>query len=70
MTGSAPGYLNNSKGHTLTMTPTLPTKALKKAQLTISGVPAGECFGVINNGDHPTYKATYKVSPHMTVKSS
>jgi len=72
VTGSAPGYLNNSK-HTLNMTSKLPVKqakGVKAAKLTISGVPAGECFDVIHNNDHPSYKATYKVSPKMTIKSS
>ena len=72
VTGSAAGYLNNSR-HTLNMTSKLPTKTargVKAAQLTISNVPSGECFGVIHNGDHPTFKATYKVSPKMTIKSS
>lgn len=59
VTGSAPGFYTN-KTHTLTMTPKLPVKPAKKAQLTISGVTG--CAGVVNNGDHPTFVATYKVS--------
>jgi hypothetical protein len=61
VTGSAPGFYTN-KTHTLTMTPKLPVKPIKKAQLTISGVAPGTCGGLVKNGDHPTYKATYKVS--------
>jgi hypothetical protein len=67
VTGSAPAYYTN-KTHTLTTTPKLPNKALKKAQLTVSGVTG--CSGVVNNGDHPTYKASYKVSRAITIKSS
>lgn len=67
VTGSAPGYYTN-KTHTLTTTPKLPNKALKKAQLTVSGVTG--CSGVVSNGDHPTYKASYKVSRAITIKSS
>jgi len=61
VTGSAPGFYTN-RTHTLTMTPKLPVKPIKKAQLTISGVAVGTCGGLVKNGDHPTYKATYKVS--------
>lgn len=67
VTGSAPGFYTNS-GHTLTLTPTLPTKPLNTAQLTVSGVSG--CAGVVNNGDHPTYKATYKVSRAIVIASS
>jgi hypothetical protein len=67
VTGSAPGYYTNSS-HTLTMTPTLPTKALNKAQLTISNVSG--CSGLVNNGDHPTYKGTYKVSRAIVINAS
>jgi hypothetical protein len=59
VTGSAPGFFTN-KTHTLTTTPKLPVKPIKRAQLTISNVSG--CAGAVNNGDHPTYKATYKVS--------
>jgi hypothetical protein len=65
--GSAPGYYTN-KTHTLTMNPKLPTKAATKAQLTVSGVTG--CSGLVNNGDHPTYKASYKVSRKIVIKSS
>lgn len=69
VTGSAPGYYTN-KTHTLTMTPKAPKglKPLVKAQLTVSNV-AG-CNSLVNNGDHPTYKASYKVSRAITIKSS
>jgi hypothetical protein len=59
VTGSAPGFYTN-KSHTLTMTPKFPVRAIKRAQLTISNVTG--CAGAVNNGDHPTYKASYKVS--------
>ena len=59
VTGTAPGYYNNSK-HELVMTPSLPVKVSKKPQLTIGDVSG--CAGLISNGDHPTYSATYKVS--------
>jgi hypothetical protein len=67
VTGSAPGYYTNGK-HTLTLTPTLPNKALNKAQLTISKVSG--CAGLVSNGDHPTYKSTYTLSRAFVVKAS
>lgn len=67
VTGSAPGDYNNSN-HTLTMTPTPTPPGLNGAQLTISGVSG--CAGLVSNGDHPTYKATYSVSPGVTITSS
>jgi hypothetical protein len=67
VTGAAPGYYTNS-GHTLTLTPTLPIKALNKAQLTVSGVSG--CAGLVSNGDHPTYKSTYKVSRAIVITST
>jgi hypothetical protein len=59
VTGSAPGFYTN-KSHTLTMSPKFPVRAVKRAQLTISNVSG--CAGAVNNNDHPTYKASYKVS--------
>ena len=67
VTGSAPGYYTNGK-HTLNLTAKLPTKALSKAQLTVSGVSG--CFSLIKNGDHPTYTGTYTLSRKGTIKSS
>jgi|SRR5215472_5369047 len=68
VTGSAPGFYTNSK-HTLTMTPKLPIKPLNTARLTISNVVG--CAGIIMNGDHPTYKAVYTVTPTtIKIKSS
>jgi hypothetical protein len=67
VTGSTPGYWNNKK-HTLNVTPKLPTKALKSAQLTISGVTG--CAGLVVNGQHPTYVGTYSVSRKVTITSS
>ena len=67
VTGSAPGYYANS-GHTLTLTPTPPSKLSNKAQLTVSGVSG--CAGLVKNGDHPAYKATYKVSRAIVIKAS
>jgi hypothetical protein len=68
VTGSSPGYYTN-KTHTLTMTPKLPIKPLVKAQMTITGVNKG-CLGVIVNGQHPTFTATYALSLKTTIKSS
>ncbi len=63
VTGSAPGFYNN-KTHTLTMTSgKLPAKELATAQLTVSGVTG--CAGLVKNGDHPTYNASYVVSRHI-----
>ena len=67
VTGSAPGFYTNN-GHTLTLTPTPPVKLLNKAQLTVSGVNG--CAGLVSNGDHPAYKATYKVSRAIVIKAS
>jgi len=67
VTGSAPGYYSN-KTHTLTMTPKPPVKLLSKTGLTISGVTG--CAGVISNGQHPTYSASYKVSRKVVIESS
>jgi hypothetical protein len=67
VTGSAPGYYTN-KTHTLTMATKLPVKADTKASLTISDV--SQCLGVVTNGQHPTYSATYKVSKRVSIKSS
>lgn len=66
VTGSAPGYYKNSN-HTLYMTPKAPVKAAVKAKLTVSGVKG--CSGVVKNGDHPTYTATYKVSRKVKITS-
>jgi len=60
VTGSAPGFYNNGT-HTLTQTPKLPITPLNKAQLTVSGVSG--CAGLVVNGDHPTFKGTYTVTP-------
>jgi hypothetical protein len=67
VTGSAPGYYTNGK-HSLTMTSKLPTKALVKAQLTVSGVSG--CLGLVKNGDHPSYVGTYTLSRKGTIKVS
>jgi hypothetical protein len=60
VTGSAPGFYNNGT-HTLTQTPKLPITPLNKAVLTVSGVSG--CAGLVLNGDHATFTATYTVSP-------
>ena len=65
--GSVPGFYTN-KTHKLSVTPTLPIKALNKAQLTVSNVVG--CAGLVNNGDHPKYVSTYTVSRHFTIKST
>jgi hypothetical protein len=70
VTGSAPGVYSNSK-HTLTLEPSskLPIKPLNTARLTISSVSAG-CPGLtVNNGDHPTFTATFTVSRAIVIKS-
>jgi hypothetical protein len=67
VTGAAPGYYTNSD-HTLTLTPKPPGKPLNKAQLTISGVSG--CAGLVSNGDHPSYKATYKISRAIVINAS
>jgi hypothetical protein len=65
VTGSAPGYFDNSN-HTLVMTTKLPVKALNKAQLTIGDVDG--CLGVITNGQHPTYSGTYSINLKISIK--
>ena len=72
VSGTTAGYYTNSK-HTLTMlTPTkkspLPVKPLTSAKLTISGVKG--CAGLVINGQHPTYTATYSLTRKVTIKSS
>lgn len=60
VTGSAPGYYHNTT-HTLVMTPKLPITPLNTARLTVSNV-AG-CAGLVVNGDHAAFNATYTLSP-------
>jgi hypothetical protein len=69
VTGTTAGFYTNSN-HTLTMTTAskLPVKPLKSAQLTVSGVTG--CAGVVKNGDHPTYVATYTLNLKTVIKSS
>ena len=70
VTGSAPGVYSNSK-HTLTLEPSskLPIKPLNTAKLTISNVTVN-CPGLgVNNGDHPTFTATFTVSRAIVIKS-
>jgi len=67
VTGSAPGYYTNGKA-TLTMTPKLPIKTTTKAQLTISKV--GSCFGVVKNGQHPTFNGVFTLSHKGVIKST
>jgi hypothetical protein len=43
-----------------------PVKPLSKAQLTISGVSG--CFGIIVNGQHPSYTGTYSISKKISIK--
>jgi hypothetical protein len=69
VTGSAPAFYTNGT-HKLTVTKNLPITPLNKAQLTISNVSAGNCGGLVNNGDHPTFTSTYTVSRHFTIKST
>lgn len=65
VTGSAPGFYTNGK-HTLTMSPKLPIKTSTKAKLTVSGVQ--QCAGVVKNGDHPTFSATFTLNRKGTIK--
>jgi len=70
VTGSAPGFYTNGK-HTLTMTSKkLPVKPTTKAQLTISGVAAGTCAGIIKNGQHPGFNSVFTLSRKGTIHSS
>jgi hypothetical protein len=66
VTGAAPGFYTNST-HMLRMTPRLPITPLNKAKLTISNVTG--CAGVVMNGDHPTYRATYTLSRAIKISS-
>jgi hypothetical protein len=67
VSGSAPGFYTNS-GHTLSLTPKLPNTPLNKGQLTVGNVNG--CAGLVNNGDHPSYTSTYKVSRAVVIKAS
>jgi hypothetical protein len=69
VTGSAPGYFDNSN-HTLVVTNKLPVKPLESAQLTISGVKKGTCAGLIADGQHPTYTGTYSINLKISIKST
>jgi hypothetical protein len=70
VTGGTLGFYTNSK-HTLTVTTKnkLPTKPVKTAQLTISGVSAGNCGGLVHNGDHPTYVSTYTLNKKTIISA-
>jgi hypothetical protein len=68
VSGSAPGYYANGT-HTLNVTSKLPTKALVKAELTVSGVNSS-CLGLVHDGDHPTFTATYSLNRKATIKST
>lgn len=67
VTGSAPGFYTNST-HTLTLTTKLPITPLNKAQLTVSGVNG--CSGLVNNGDHPKFTGSYKLSRAIVIKAT
>lgn len=66
VTGAAPGYYTNQT-HKLALTPKLPIRPLKSAQLTISNVVG--CKGIIMNGDHPTYRAAYTLNRAIKIHS-
>ena len=66
VTGSAPGFYTNST-HKLALQTMLPITPLNKAQLTISGVMG--CAGIVSNGDHPTFKASYTVNRAIKISS-
>jgi hypothetical protein len=65
VTGFSPGYYDNAN-HELVVTP---VKGVKQ-DLTVSGVKSGTCGGLVNNGDHPTYKSTYKVNKKVKITVS
>jgi hypothetical protein len=69
VTGSSPGFYSNGT-HQLTMTTTsgLPIKPLNSAALTVNSVSG--CFGLVNNGNHPTFKGVYTVSRAIVIKST
>jgi hypothetical protein len=67
VTGGTPGFYTNSN-HTLSLNPKLPIKALNSAKLTVSNVNG--CAGLVNNGDHPTYKSVYTVSRAIVITAS
>jgi hypothetical protein len=69
VTGKSPGWYDNGT-HKLHMTTTgkLPKKPLNSARLTVSNV--SNCLGQVNNGDHPTYVGTYKLSRAIKIHSS
>ena len=60
VTGSGPGDYSNST-RILALTPDPKPKGLTGAKLSISKVKG--CAGLIKNGQHPTYTASYKLSP-------
>jgi hypothetical protein len=66
VTGRAPGFYANGT-HQLRMTPQLPVTPLNKARLTISNVTG--CSGVVKNGDHPTFRASYTLSRATKISS-
>ena len=67
VTGGTPGFYTNSS-HVLALTNKLPIKALNSAKLTVSNVSG--CAGLVNNGDHPTYTGSYKVSKAIKITAS
>ena len=67
VTGSAPGFYTNGT-HKLSLNPKLPITPLNKAQLTVGNVSG--CAGLVNNGDHPTYKSVYTVSRAIKINAS
>jgi len=67
VTGRAPGLYANGT-HKLKMTPQLPITPLNKAQLKISNVTG--CAGLVKNGDHPTFRASYTLSRATKIRST
>jgi hypothetical protein len=65
VTGNAPGYYDNAT-NSLVMDPTiaLPTGVSGLAVSAVSG-----CAGLVHNGDQPTYRSSYSVTPAITVTS-
>jgi len=70
VTGSSPGYYNNSD-HTLHMTTTgkLPKKPLNSARLKVVSTN-NRCLGEVVPGQHPTYAGTYKISRAIKIRSA
>lgn len=65
VTGGVQGTYTNGTG-VLSVNPSAPNP--NGVQLTVSGVSG--CFGLIKNGDHPTFTASYNVTPNTIAIST